>query len=196
MDNRELQKLLRGLDLSGGGWACIVDEEGKVVSTAASSDTPAWLDPALLKGEKGSIERTINGKSMLVTYSKSPTNDWTYLVAQPVRVVLQKVLYIKKITFSLAFLFLALGLIYAYLIAYRNSRPLKGILDTLRERAGAADPAGRDAYRFIRDHVTRLLENNSDLEERIAREAPSSRRLRLSGCCAAIIPPRRTRPSC
>ncbi|MDF2963769.1 MAG: hypothetical protein K0S39_5504 [Paenibacillus sp.] len=172
VDNREIQKLLAGLDLSGGGWAYIINETGDVVSSVSTDGTSYWIDRSSLTGKHGSLMQEIGGKDMMVTYTTSQYNGWTYLVAQPAYVVLEKVLYIKKITFTMAFVFLAVGLLIAYLIAYRNSRPLKNIMETIMERTNGEGYYGSDAYHFIRDTVSQLIDNNQELQEKMEKQAP------------------------
>mgnify|MGYP001207974109 CR=1 FL=1 len=132
VDNREIQKLLGKHDLSGGGHAYIFDRNGSVISST-SADLGAPIDPGMLKGEKGSLLQTFEDQNMIVTYTTSKVNGWVYLVIQPEYVVLEKVLYVKKITFLMAFIFLATGLLIACFIAYKNSRPFKNIMETNRE---------------------------------------------------------------
>lgn len=172
VDNREIQKLLRGLDLSGGGFAYILNEEGETVSSSSSGERALRLDPTLFSGRQGSVLQRVGGREMMITYTTSEYNDWTYVAAQPADVVLEKVLYIKKITFAMAFLFLALGLAIAYVIAYRNSRPLRTILETIAERTDRKEYAGADAYRFIRDSVAQLIDNNRRMQEKMEQQAP------------------------
>ncbi|TDF93291.1 helix-turn-helix domain-containing protein [Paenibacillus piri] len=172
MDNREIQKLLGGLDLSDGGWAYIMNENGDVVSSVPSGANVKWIDQSSMSGRHGSMLQDINGRKMMVTYTTSQYNGWTYLVAQPDYVVLKKVLYIKKITFTLAFVFLAVGLLIAFLIAYRNGRPLKNIIETIMERTNGERYYGPDAYHFIRDAVSRLIDNNQELQRKMEKQAP------------------------
>ncbi|WP_186445714.1 helix-turn-helix domain-containing protein [Paenibacillus cremeus] len=175
VDNREVQKLFKGLDLSGGGWAYIVSTSGDIVSSLSSAPSSLQalpVDRSKLVGKQGTILQEIGGQEMMVTYTTSAYNGWTYLVAQPVHVVFEKVLYIKKITFTMAFIFLALGLLIAYLIAYRNSRPLRSILETIRERSDREVAVYSDAYRFIRDTVSQLIDNNREMQGKLEKQAP------------------------
>ncbi|OXM82759.1 helix-turn-helix domain-containing protein [Paenibacillus rigui] len=172
VDNREIQKLLGGLDLSGGGWAYIINETGEIISSVSSDGMAHWIDRSSLVGRHGSVQQTVGSAPMMVTYTTSQYNGWTYLVAQPVNVVLKKVLYIKKMTFTLAFLFLAIGLLIAYFIAYRNSRPLKHIMETIMERTNGEGYAGSDGYHLIRHTVSRLIDNNQELQGKIEKQAP------------------------
>ncbi|WP_028548394.1 helix-turn-helix domain-containing protein [Paenibacillus sp. UNC451MF] len=172
VDNREVQKLMGGLDLSGGGWAYIIDENGKIISSTASDAPISWIQNANLKGKQGSMLQQMDQQQMRVTYTTSSYNGWTYLVAQPEHIVLKKVLYIKNIIFTLALIFLALGLLIAYLIAYRNSRPLRTIMETIMERMDGKPDTGPDAYRFIKESVSRLIDNNHELQDKMKKHAP------------------------
>jgi YesN/AraC family two-component response regulator len=173
IDNREIQKLQAGLDLSGGGWAYIIDDHGEIVSSLSPyAPSPYLIDRSLLIGNQGSMVQNIDSQDMMITYITSNFNQWTYMVAQPAHVVLEKILYIKKITFTMTFIFLALGILMAYLIAYRNSRPLKRIVETIMERTGRDAYIGSDAYLFIKDSVSLLIDDNHSLEAKMRKQAP------------------------
>lgn len=173
VDNREIQKLLGGLDLSGGGWAYIINEAGEVVSSiSAPGSQMHWIDRSSLAGKRGSMLQEIGGEKMMVTYTTSQYNGWTYLVAQPAYVVLKKVLYIKKMTFAMALVFLAVGLLLSYFLAYRNSRPLKSIMETIIERTNGEGYNGSDGFHYIRSAVSRLLDNNEELQQKMEKQAP------------------------
>ncbi|UUZ85341.1 cache domain-containing protein [Paenibacillus sp. P26] len=75
VDNREIQKLLRGLDLTGGGWVYILNENGDIVSSIPSVPqrpappetekariAPAYrVDRSALPGKQGSDLQDIGG---------------------------------------------------------------------------------------------------------------------------------------
>lgn len=172
VDNREIRKLLGGLNLSGEGWAYIIDDSGQIISSTASAEPVSRFDRSKLSGNQGSMLESIGGREMMITYTTSSYNGWTYLAAQPASIVLEKVLYIKKITFTMAFVFLALGLFIAYVLAYRISRPLGTIMETIVDRMDGEAYAGADAYRFIRESVARLIDNNHELQDKMKKQAP------------------------
>jgi two-component system response regulator YesN len=172
VDNREIQKLLGGSNLADGGWTYVINKAGEVISSVSSEPIPYQIEQSGLSGNEGSVVQPINGKDMFVTYTTSAVNGWTYLVAQPVNVVLEKVLYIKKITFTLAFIFLTIGLFFAYVFAYRNSRPLKHIMQTILERTDWKGNSKTDTYRFIKDSVSQLIDNNREMKEKMEKQIP------------------------
>ncbi|WP_243633146.1 helix-turn-helix domain-containing protein [Paenibacillus xerothermodurans] len=174
IDHKEIRKLLSGLDLSQGGWAYIVDDKGTIISSYSSGSEQQLMpiDTGLLAGSVGSLEQTVGGSEMMITYTKSSNNGWTYLVVQPSDVVLGKVRYIQKISFISAFVFLLLGTAIAYLLAYRSSRPLIMIVNTLLAKAGGKHRESTDAFAFIREAISGLADNNAQLQEEIKQQAP------------------------
>ncbi|GGD73548.1 AraC family transcriptional regulator [Paenibacillus nasutitermitis] len=172
VDNRQVQSLLGGLNLSDGGWASIVNNKGQVISFVSADGKRPRTEAIDYKLSRGIINASDKTDNMLITYTNSTYNDWSYVVAQPPHVVLQKVLYIKKITFAIVFAFLFAGLLLAYLFAYRSSRPLLGIVKTISERFGAENNRPGDMYGFIHNSVSRLIDNNLELQGEIEKQAP------------------------
>lgn len=108
IDNDQIQALLRELDIQQGGFAYIADQEGNIVSYVSSN--PQYMpEPMLAQGANPHAELMINDQKMLVTQTKSAYNGWTYVSAQPLQVVLQKVNYLKEITWVIFISALILG---------------------------------------------------------------------------------------
>ncbi|MFE5323444.1 helix-turn-helix domain-containing protein [Paenibacillus sp. NPDC056579] len=172
IDQREIQKLFQGIHISEGGWAYILDNEGKIISSlSAGTGTDLPFDIKQLTGSKGVIEQELDAKPMMVTYTKSSYNGWTYLVGQPTSVVLAKVRYIQKIIFTFACVFLVAGIFIAYVLAYRNSRPLRKIVNMILEKTDALSQQ-RDALGFIGETVSGLFQNNHRLQAEISQQVP------------------------
>ncbi|GIP32560.1 helix-turn-helix domain-containing protein [Paenibacillus sp. J2TS4] len=173
IDNQQIQKLLEGLDFSSGGWAAVVDEEGSMISgLRIHSEDPLPVAAEELTDGRGVIRTTVDATKMMIAYTTSKYNGWTYMAAQPVHAVLEKVNYIKKTTFLLTFLFLSLGVTISYVMAYRTSKPLRTIIHTIREKMGSDKAAGKDAFRLIGDAVSGLIEDNRQLQVMLKRQAP------------------------
>ncbi|MBD2870044.1 helix-turn-helix domain-containing protein [Paenibacillus arenilitoris] len=170
IDGKEIEKLFKGLD-SSEGEAFIVDEQGRIVSSLSPHSSFLPIDASKLEGARGVVEQAAGSTDMTITYIKSSNNGWTYLVTQPTRIFLKKVLYIQKITFTATFIFLLLGTLAAYILAYKNSKPIRNILNLILERSGAGHNR-RDAYRFIGETVTGLIDNNLKLKAEIDKQIP------------------------
>lgn len=133
LNYEEISKLFQGINISGGGWAYITDEEGNILSMSATqaSEKPQL---ALPSGQKNGIFKAdTESEEFVVTFVTSEYNGWTYVAAQPAEIVLERINYIKKITFFIFFAFLFVGIILASYIAYRNSKPVHALMQSNAE---------------------------------------------------------------
>lgn len=172
VDNQRLQSLLRGIDISDGGWVSIVDEKGRLVTSLSSGDmvTRQSLPPG---AKSGVIEASAATGGMMMTYTTSSYNGWSYVVAQPPHVVLSKVLAIKHTTVTILLAFLIFGLILAYLFATRSGRPIVNITTALTSRLNGGElKRPKDMYGYIQHSLARLIDNNDELQQEIERQAP------------------------
>lgn len=173
VDNRKLKSLLSGVDISDGGWVSIIDNEGRIVSSLSGEETAPNMDPSDYPASSGIIEASAKTNGMMVTYTKSSYNHWSYVVAQPPHIVLGKVISIKKITYIIVSAFFLIGILLAYLFATRSGKPLVKILSTLTERPSGAEPRRpKDMYGFIQNSLSTLIDNNTALQNEIDRQAP------------------------
>ncbi len=173
IDNEQIQGLLRELDIEQGGFAYIADEEGKIISYVASD--PNYAPMHMLDAEAGSYsEIDMNGEKMLLTQTKSTYNGWTYVSAQPLQVVLQKVNYLKYLTWLIFIAALIFGLLVAGFFAYRHSRPwhrLMGVL-TVPHAAELEAPLPKNPMDVIQHSVMRLIHNNEVLQGKLEEQLP------------------------
>lgn len=172
IDNEEIRKLLKGLDISDGGGAYILDDKGQIISSVTSEPKAALPVPLAALSDKSGVIRPSGASGHMITYTTSDYNGWTYVAAQPSHIVLQKVNYIKKMFFTIFFVTLFIGMLLAYLLAYRNSKPLRAIVSTITGRPDGSAPPQGDVYRFIRDSVSRLIDRNRTLEDEIQAQIP------------------------
>lgn len=175
VDNSSLQALLGGIDISDGGWVSIFDQEGRRVSSLSRSGEPLADEIALdYPGEAGIIDSSQRTDGMMITYTTSSNNGWSYVVAQPPHVVLSKVISLKKLTFSIVAVFLVVGVLLAYLFARRSGLPLTHIISTLHERQNPGVVARRpkDMYGFIQHSLSSLLDKHAELKDQIELQAP------------------------
>ncbi|MFC4304079.1 helix-turn-helix domain-containing protein [Cohnella boryungensis] len=173
VNNRNLESLLGGIDVSDGGWAYILDDKGRVVSSLSGDGGVPNFDIGAFPDKSGIIEASKTTNDMMVTYTTSSYNGWSYVVAQPPHVVLGKMASIKHTTTAILLVFLVIGIVLAYLFATRNGRPLFKIISTLTERInGGESRRPKDMYGFIQNSLHQLIDNNDALQNAIDRQAP------------------------
>lgn len=165
IDEKEVHKLLSGLNIKDGGWAYVADQKGRIITSIAGSRDVMQLVNTSLDQPHGCLEQTISGERMVVSYTTSSDNGWIYVAALPSRVVLAKVDYVRKIIIGITLVALLIGVIIAYFLAYHNSKPLKEAITILRELVGSDGSSSGSEYDFLRGSISNLIDNNKALKE-------------------------------
>lgn len=129
IDEAHIQGLLQRIELQDGGWVCVLDETGTLLTSVGG--TPQWQELAL-DGEQGYFEAMLAGETMLVSYTRSTVNRWVYLSAVPKRVLMQKVDWLQSLLREAVVIALLAGLMLAAFAAYRNARPVREQAPLLR----------------------------------------------------------------
>ncbi|GAB6930238.1 hypothetical protein JCM10914A_42210 [Paenibacillus sp. JCM 10914] len=140
IDNEQVNQLLKGLAADHNGWAYIADENGNVISSIGDY---IEFDPNFLDNSSDFIPPSAQTNGNMITHIRSDENGWYYVLAQSPHIVLEKVDYIKRITISMAIVFLIMGMILAYLFTVRNSRKVSNVLEnnlTLQEEIKNQEP--------------------------------------------------------
>lgn len=175
IDEKEIHKLLARLNLKDGGWAYIADSKGRIITSyGADMDT---IPPANLGGEgtQGFNDFTADGEKLTISYTTSSYNGWTYVAALPYSVVMANADYVKRITINIVLISVLLGIIIAYYLAYRNSRPVKNLVDIvrmLRELIGGESANTGNEYDFLKSTISKLVDSNKHLKYNLEKQKP------------------------
>ncbi|TVY10991.1 helix-turn-helix domain-containing protein [Paenibacillus cremeus] len=172
IQNSEIQKLLSGFNMSEGGWAYIADETGAIISSISSDGSVPPAAPLDWDRNSGVVEKMMRGQRMMITYTTSEYNGWKYVAAQPTHVVLEKVNYIKRITWAVITLGLLAALLISSLLAYHNSRPVRKLVAIIGERLGADNGKPADVYDLIQDTLSTLMIHNEELKSNMQSQLP------------------------
>ncbi len=171
IDNTQIQEMLNGLVVSQDGWAYIADNNGQIISSISNNQQE--IQPIAQQTEKqGILEQKIYSQDMTLTYITSDYNGWTYVVAQPSYIFMDKVNYIKQTTITQIIITLMIGVMIASFLAYRNSKPLQSIIHNMKNHFEGETLKAKDAYGFIENTISRLSNNNDELERKIKEQMP------------------------
>lgn len=102
--NNEITKLFKRFD-TDGSWVYIADEKGEIITSVEGPSAKLPQERLVLPYSSGVMSSSINGDDMMVTYVTSAYNGWTYVAAQPSKVVLKKlpILKIRRLPSSFYF---------------------------------------------------------------------------------------------
>jgi len=168
LDQNDIDKLLYQFQ-SDDGWAYIADASGTILTSRVQG--PYTMENVSPRGTVGELvsTRTISGESMTILQTKSRESGLIFVSAIPSRIVMAKVGHIRQITIKTMFGILGLGLIAAFFMGYRNSKPLKDIIRVLHEKTGA-DAVLPDEP--LPNSISRLIDNNQTLSRAVQEQKP------------------------
>jgi AraC-like DNA-binding protein len=166
----EMQRMLKQIVSSSSGYVEIRDNNGTVIAamgTPLKSDIP---DPSTYPGYD--IQK-IGGHDILLSYTKSNYNGWTYIVALPAQEVLQKVSYLKSFFNAFLVLCLVIGIVLACFISYKNAKPIRKITKILKQKYEFKIDNTKNEYDFLRNAISSLIETDESLKEKMQKQLPA-----------------------
>lgn len=165
LDESKIRKLLDPISTDKGGWFYITDSKGNILSSTQGMGDTAIQKIAIDPSHSRGTSIIIQDKKMLVTYSVSEQNNWRYVSAIPLSVVMAKVEYVKSITVIIALLILITGIIIALMAAYQNNKPIKRMITTLSGKLEVdLDLAHKNEYDILEGNLVSLIDNNQHLK--------------------------------
>ncbi|MBB6735706.1 helix-turn-helix domain-containing protein [Cohnella zeiphila] len=172
IDQRDITGLFERLVVKNGGFAYIRDPHDRII--AATSPEEAQIRLPRTDELSGTFFQTVDGRSMLVSYSRSDQNGWTYIAALPSNEVLAKAEYMRRAIIVIALVTLVLGGIAALLFAYRNSKPISELMESVADFAKGERENGKrvNVYRILQNAVTDIIDHNRMLNRRMEQQLP------------------------
>lgn len=167
-----IHHLLSRINLIKDGWVFVVDQNNQIITSYSRHKIPNQLPFNNDIESEGFYHSNFWGQEMIVSYTKSPYNGWKYISVLPAKLVMQKVIYIKRIVWGYVFLSLLAGAIIAYLLTAKNTEPLKKALDLIKEHLEGGAEKENDAFRFLQGSIAQLIKNNQSLQETIKKHMP------------------------
>lgn len=172
IDKSQFQKLLKRLYIGEHGWAYIMDESGRIITSVSPKDKEINYPNDVFEKDRGFVAYKTSDKDMTISYTTSSYNGWRYVAAVPTDMIMGKVKYIQRITIGITVTVLMLGLIIAFLLAYSKSKPIKDIVGVLRDNIGGDIYRASNEYDFLKGSIARLLDDNKDMQLSIQQQLP------------------------
>lgn len=172
VDNNEIRSLLKGINISEGGFVYIADGKGGIISSVSHDEK--LFDPieSQIPDGTGATERKLGGERMLLTYTISPENGWKYVAAQPVSFVMERVESIKNITLAITFFSLFAGIAISVILSYRNAGPVSRLLELVKNPLNSENKKKADAFEIIENTLSKLIMDNDGLRSSLSEQKP------------------------
>lgn len=166
----EIRQLLDGFNFSLNGWMYITDQNGSLITSShfQPNEKQRTVEFEDLK-DRGYEVNLYDGEKMLFTYIVSENTGWSYVAVQPYENVMEKVSYIKRISYIVFSGALILGLIIAFLWSNRNSLYLKNTYDLIPKHK-LKGMIYKDPFVYIQNSVYEIIKDNQLLNHTIEQQ--------------------------
>jgi len=172
IDEKSIIQLLSPLLKEQGSFVYIADHDRSLIASASQNGQTYGVIDLPQDSKKDYFVRTADGQKMLITHKQNKDNEWTFVAGLPIDIVFSKADYIKRINWLIAVAALALGGIIVLLLAYRNSKPLKELLESIMEFAGNDASKRSSEMDMLRNTVHQIVSYNKSLSIRMNTQIP------------------------
>lgn len=170
IDEEQVHKLFENYVLGQGGDAYILDDRGQVIASKTGFGEEVFkIKP---DSDSGYMHQMHKGRDLLVSYTKSQYNGWTYVAAVPSRAVMAKINYFKIMMVAVVLLSAAISISLSYYLAGRNIKPIRNIISLIGEKFGVPPEDSRNEYEVLSTAITRLVENDERLTKSMQESIP------------------------
>lgn len=182
ISDNKIKELMAEVNINNSGWVSITDESGRLIVGVSNEkynlmdeDTMINISELSVSSGEGYFNKVVNGEEMIFIYTHSMYNDWIYTVALPVNTLMGKVRYVRNTALIVAVISLLSGLAISFILAYRNSKPVKDVISALREFFYNGSNHGKyeedqNEVAFLQGGVSRLISNNKSMQDMIQRQ--------------------------
>jgi AraC-like DNA-binding protein len=94
------------------------------------------------------------------------------VLQKPSGVVLRDVKKIQTTVITIMITTVVLGMIFTFFLTYKNSKPIRETLTSLRNISGGEKIGTKDDFDYLKGSVSRLISSNKNLQEKIQNQRP------------------------
>lgn len=169
-----IDQLFSRIDLSKDGWIYIQDKQGKIITTITQNPKNVqYIKNNNFTSEQGYYKQYIGKEKVIVNYCTSPSNGWRYVLVLPDNIVMNKLNSFKRFILVIFIIELVIGILIAYFMAYRNSKPVNNILNQIKDTFGEEQLESKgDAFSRINSTISSLISSNKFLQEKMELQKP------------------------
>ncbi|MEN6315100.1 MAG: AraC family transcriptional regulator [Clostridiaceae bacterium] len=180
LDESRFLKDAEGIDFTSKGNVFIINRKNRIIASTSSAEDAMTIQHESLRDENGLSYAEFSGEKVIVSFKKSLYNDWKYVSVIPVSVFMEKLEYIRRLTYcSLFFCLLLAGLI-TYTCIKKNYKPLDDLLALFKNSKDLQFDRRYNEYSFIRQAIHKTMDENSKINYKLMEQNKGLRSLFLA----------------
>jgi len=171
IEENQIIEYLRGIDSSEMIDFFIVDNNGDIiVSEDHSKFSDIMVD--IFNDDSGSIETTIGDTKYTFVYVRCPYYNLIYAAAISPEYFSEKASYVKEVFFLTGILAFILSFIYIVFTAFYNSKPIRTVMEILKDSAGFGHNNGTNDTKSIERTLSQIIRNNKEMRDKLSQQLP------------------------
>ncbi|QUI22116.1 AraC family transcriptional regulator [Vallitalea pronyensis] len=168
LDTAHIKNLFSSVDISDGGYIHVKDDRERLWIQLPSQDVNHAYH-----GNEHVTKDLDNKTGMIVTKVISENRGWEFIVAQPEKIVHSKVIHFRKIMMLALMIYLIVGMMFSFSVAYKRSKPLQNILDCIKSKQAPMHGAqSGNVYHTLEKYLDHIRQNNAALTKRLDNQIP------------------------
>ncbi|MFP4508659.1 MAG: helix-turn-helix domain-containing protein [Spirochaetaceae bacterium] len=154
----DLRGMLAQTPQEYGGWVQVSTGDGHAIVTAPA-DATGEFDHTTDDEKQRTV--LIDGERYRLYHMTSPVNGWQYTAALNEALVFSEVMLIRTIALGLFAVALAVGLVVAYAVAFRTSKPLSRLLQIVEDEDVPGNRRKRSVYEELEAAIDTLTDSTA-----------------------------------
>lgn len=147
----------------------IRDSDGEVLISTLPEDHFDITGSLSLDSETLPLEYEVDGIRNVVFSVVSEYNAWRYYIVSPKQSIGAQIKATRRTLWLILSLAIVVGLVIAYLMAYRRSKPIERLAALLK---GQTDGADTPDLKYIEGSIANLIERDRDLQKTVDSQRP------------------------
>lgn len=166
LNGRELHGMIAGMLEEYDGFAFVTDKQGRTILSVGSGAFAASADKLRREIADRMTDEPVQSVHVpeghfSVVRLESMHTDWVYSVVMPTSQFIRKVEQTRTVFYGAVALVFLLGVAASYVLASRNYRPIRSLLETVKRKSPSPAVPGKDELDWIsRSFEEMTLENN------------------------------------
>jgi len=180
LDESRFLKDAEGIEFTSKGNVFIINGRNDIIaSNSPVEDAPTILYESL-QDENGLSYAEFSGEKVAVSYKKSSVNDWKYVSVIPVSIFMEKLEYIRRLTYGSLLLCMLLAGLITYTCIKKNYKPLDDLLALFKNNKDLQFDRRYNEYSFIRQAIHKTMDENSKINYKLMEQNKGLRSLFLA----------------
>lgn len=170
LNKNYVNDIIENMEWIQKGTFLILDHTNEILISNTSEYLSFGLSYEELSLADDILYQDIQGKPVIISYVSSTIMDWKYISIFPADIFMERVSYIRTITFYSLLLCMFLGAGAAYIFAKRNYNPIGELVTIFKGREKGNTLISENEYQFITDSIRNALQEKEEIGKQLKRK--------------------------